>query len=149
MACSAEVAAADRNALRGPPDRAASGVSGTPKSGKLETLRKRADFLRAASAQRQGTPGFLLQARRRGEGEPEQVVRVGFTCSKKLGNAVTRNRAKRRLRALAREILAGQGRPGWDYVLVGRPGATVERNFQELRGDLEQAVARIHGAGRK
>ncbi|MDP3860873.1 MAG: ribonuclease P protein component, partial [Phaeovulum sp.] len=56
----------------------------------LETLRKRPDFLRAASARRQSTPGFLLQARKRAETEaaPAQAVRVGFTCSKKVGNAV-------------------------------------------------------------
>ncbi|KRW93637.1 ribonuclease P protein component [Paracoccus sp. MKU1] len=128
-------------------DRAASAVSEV----RLETLRKRADFLRAASARRQGMPGFLLQARRRsedeaGEGKAGQAIRVGFTCSKKLGNAVTRNRAKRRLRALAREVMPGAARPGWDYVLVGRPGATVERGFAELRAELAAALARVHGS---
>ncbi|WP_374327971.1 ribonuclease P protein component [Paracoccus pantotrophus] len=124
------------------PDRAASAVSGV----RLETLCKRTDFLRAASARRQGTAGFLLQARRRPEDEAGQAIRVGFTCSKKLGNAVTRNRAKRRLRALAREVMPGAARPGWDYVLVGRPGATVERGFAELRADLAAALSRVHGA---
>ena len=112
----------------------------------LFTLRKRADFLRAASARRQGTAGFMLQARKRSEDEaPADRIRVGFTCSKKLGNAVMRNRAKRRLRALAREIMPGLARPGWDYVLVGRPGATVERDFADLRADLAAALARVHG----
>lgn len=115
---------------------------------KAQVLRQRADFLRAASARRQGMPGFLLQARRRGEGEPEGVIRVGFTCSKKIGNAVARNRAKRRLRALAREVLPALARPGWDYVLVGRPGATIDREFAALRQDLEQALARIHAERR-
>ena len=55
-------------------------------------------------------------------------------------------RAKRRLRALAREILPARSRPGWDYVLVGRPEATIARDFAELRGDLEQALARVHEA---
>jgi ribonuclease P protein component len=113
------------------------GVSG------LAILDKRADFLRAASARRQGTAGFLLQARARGDGQPG--VRVGFTCSKKIGNAVARNRAKRRLRALAREVLPALAHPGWDYVLVGRPGATVARAFADLRSDLTQAMARVHG----
>ncbi|MFV0493081.1 MAG: ribonuclease P protein component [Pseudorhodobacter sp.] len=108
-----------------------------------EILRKRADFLRAASARRQGTPGFLLQARDRGEGS---VIRVGFTCSRKIGNAVMRNRAKRRLREIARSILPGLGRPGWDYVLVGRPGATVDRDFESLLDDLRKALMRIHDA---
>ncbi|WGR61359.1 ribonuclease P protein component [Paracoccus ferrooxidans] len=137
-----KAAAADRTRADAMPDRAASAVSGP----RLETLRKRADFLRAASARRQGTAGFLLQARRRPEGEAGQAIRVGFTCSKKLGNAVMRNRAKRRLRALAREVMPGAARPGWDYVLVGRPGATVERGFAELRADLAAALSRVHCA---
>lgn len=114
----------------------------------LVTLARRADFLRAASARRQGTAGFLLQARQRPEGDatPATTVRVGYTCSKKLGNAVARNRAKRRLRALAREILPDAARPGWDYVLVGRPEATATRDFALLRADLEGALRRVHAA---
>jgi ribonuclease P protein component len=112
----------------------------------FETLRKRADFLRAASARRQGMPGFLLQARQRLPEEAGVQVRVGYTCSKKIGNAVARNRAKRRLRALAREIIPATGREGWDYVLVGRPGATIARNFADLRADLMAAMARVHDA---
>ena len=108
----------------------------------LRTMEKRADFLRAAQARRQGTPGFTLQARRRGDDSPD--VRVGYTCSKKIGNAVTRNRAKRRLRAIARALLPATARPGWDYVLVGRPGATVDRPFGLLLDDLAGAVARVH-----
>lgn len=90
-------------------------------------------------------PGFLLQARRRGDGEPGAGIRIGYTCSKKIGNAVARNRAKRRLRALAREVMPALARPGWDYVLVGRPGATIERGFAELRAELAAALARVHG----
>lgn len=104
-------------------------------------LRKRAEFLRAASARRQGTAGFLLQARPRGD---EGAFRVGYTCSKKIGNAVARNRAKRRLRALARAVMPEVALPGWDYVLVGRPQATIARDFADLCADLRAAMARVH-----
>ncbi|MDZ4093799.1 MAG: ribonuclease P protein component [Paracoccaceae bacterium] len=109
---------------------------------RLTILAKRADFLRAAAARRQGTPGFLLQARARGDDSP--TVRVGYTCSKKIGNAVARNRAKRRLREVARAVMPALARPGWDYVLVGRPGATIDRNFAALLGDLATAVGQVH-----
>ncbi|KEO52847.1 ribonuclease P protein component [Thioclava pacifica] len=109
-------------------------------------LRQRADYLRAASAQRKSMPGFLLQARARREDEPvaPDLIRVGFTCSKKLGNAVARNRAKRRLRELARAVLSDAGRPGWDYVLVGRPEATATREFAQLLAEFASALAVIH-----
>jgi ribonuclease P protein component len=107
-------------------------------------LRKRAEFLAAARARRQATAGFLLQARRREPDEGASGVRVGFTCSKKVGNAVIRNRAKRRLRDLARAVLPAMGHPGWDYVLVGRPGATVSRDYADLLADLTQAMTAIH-----
>lgn len=112
-------------------------------------LKKRRDFLAAARARKWSTPGFVLQARRR---RPEELEaedqppspRVGFTASKKVGNAVARNRAKRRLRALADEILARHGRPGWDYVLIARADATATLSFARLRADLAQAVERVH-----
>lgn len=110
-------------------------------------LRNRAEFLAAARARRQATAGFLLQARARDAAEPFSGVRVGFTCSKKVGNAVIRNRAKRRLRALARAVLPLEGRAGWDYVLVGKPEATVTRDFDALLADLRKALAQIHREG--
>ena len=111
---------------------------------RLTILTKRADFLRAARAERLPCPGFLLQARQRGAEEPATGIRIGYTCSKKVGNAVTRNRAKRRLRAIARDVLPAQGRDGWDYVLVGRPGATVDLPFAELSSSLARALRKLH-----
>ena len=111
----------------------------------LPTLKKRRDFLACARARRWAAPGLVLQARRRREDEPAEGIRVGYTCSKKVGNAVMRNRAKRRLRACAAEVLPGAGREGWDYVLIGRAGSTVARPFAELKEDLRTALDRVHG----
>ncbi len=107
-------------------------------------LTKRADFVRASHARRQGTPGVHLQGRKRAEGEAAGI-RVGFTCSKKVGNAVARNRAKRRLREVARIVLAEMGRDGWDYVLVGRKDITATLPFEVLTNDLRRAMAKVHG----
>ncbi|MCU0900008.1 MAG: ribonuclease P protein component [Cypionkella sp.] len=112
----------------------------------IATMRHRPEFLRAASARRHGAGGFLLQARFRGDDAP--LVQVGFTASKKIGNAVFRNRAKRRLREVARAVLPKLAQPGWDYVLVARPGVTVDRPFAQLLADLESALRAVHGGRR-
>jgi len=111
----------------------------------METLSKRSDFLAASRAKRQAMPGFILQARHRRAEEPAApLIRVGYTCSKKVGNAVARNRAKRRLREIARAQIPALGQGGWDYVLIGRAGATAALPFHELTAQLQQALARIH-----
>lgn len=114
----------------------------------LETLKNRPDFLRAARARRQAMPGFILQARERmaDEAAPD-VIRIGFTCSKKVGNAVARNRAKRRLRAIARAVLPEAGQPGWDYVLIGRADATATRPYMDMVADLQSALEKLHRKG--
>lgn len=87
-------------------------------------------------------PGFVLLVRPRDDGEP--AMRVGFTVTKKIGNAVVRNRMKRRLRALARELLPASGVSGADHVLIGRAGG-VERDFAALRAELAKALRRVAG----
>lgn len=112
----------------------------------LVGLKQRRDFLAASRALRQGTKAMMLQARQRRGDEPVATgaIRVGFTCSKKVGNAVARNHAKRRLREVARLILPQHGKPGWDYVLIGRANATSERDFEQLKADLRYALRKLH-----
>lgn len=113
--------------------------------GAFSVMRQRADFLAAARAQRVPMPAFLVQARQRDPSEPSQTpVRVGFTCSKKVGNAVARNRAKRRLREVARAVVPIEGRPGWDYVLIGRADATATHPFDAMKDDLSRALRKLH-----
>ncbi len=88
-------------------------------------------------------PGLVLQKRRRPEEEgAAEVVRYGLTASRRVGNAVARNRARRRLRAIAEQVLPSQAEIGCDYVLIGR-AATLNRPFAALMGDLEHAIARL------
>lgn len=110
----------------------------------LVRLKTRADFLRVAAGRcRAVRPGLLLQAAPSSPaGSGGGAVRVGFTASRRVGNAVLRNRAKRRLRAAAAEVLTRAGRPGTDYVLIART-ATGERPYAELVGDLEAALRQV------
>ncbi len=120
----------------------------------LRVMRKRAEFLRAARGRRVHAGGFLLQAHPPERGEADEAVErsidVGFTASKRVGNAVRRNRAKRRLRALAREILPIHGRPGWAYVLIAKAGSTESMPFAALREELVRTLRKAHRpAGRE
>ncbi len=106
----------------------------------MERLKRRQDFVAAARAQYAAMPGMVVQMRARGDDAP---ARVGFTATKKIGNAVVRNRVKRRLRELARLQLAALARPGHDYVLIGR-APTFGRAFPDLAQDLNSALKRLH-----
>ncbi len=116
-------------------------------SKQIVRLTRRAEFLFVArSRSRSAMPGLVLQAARRsaGAGAPAgSAPRVGFTASKKVGNAVARNRVKRRLRALAEGCLPEMAQAGYDYVLIGRR-ATIERSFPALQNDLLTALKRVH-----
>jgi ribonuclease P protein component len=108
-------------------------------------LTRRSEFLRVARGRRKwAAPGLVLQAR----GSPGDTAaqdapfRVGYTASRKVGGAVERNRAKRRLRAVVRAVMPELAAPGHDYVVIAR-GATLTREFAALKDDLRAALARL------
>jgi ribonuclease P protein component len=104
-----------------------------------QRLKRRADFLRVAAKGRKApVHGLVLQALARDDAGP---VRVGFTVTKKVGNAVVRNRARRRLKEAARLLLRGQDLAGLDLVLIGRD-ATGKRPFADLIGDVRRALGK-------
>lgn len=115
----------------------------------LERLRRRSDFRAVAGGLRASAKAFVLQARQRGD---DGAVRVGFTVSRQVGNAVERNRVRRRLREMVR-LSAAAGdtagpdnlRPGYDYVLIGRPAA-LGAAFGDMVQELDAALGRVHAA---
>jgi ribonuclease P protein component len=110
-------------------------------------LKRRPDFLRVAGGRRKWVaPGLILQALRQDDSTPSTEgtapARVGFTASAKVGNAVVRNRARRRLRAAAADVLPPHAEPAHDYVLIARAG-TLKRRFADLVADLEAGLKRL------
>lgn len=106
----------------------------------LARIKQRPDFLRIGQDGRKWvTPFFILQAQAQ---TPPSSIRVGFTVSKKAGNAVKRNRIRRRLRALADNVLVTHGKAGMDYVFVGR-AAAFDCEFEELKKNLLWALKRM------
>jgi ribonuclease P protein component len=106
----------------------------------MNRILKRADFLAAAKAVRAYSAPFSLQARDR---KDDQGLRLGLTVTKKVGNAVERNRIRRRLRAAARAVLPQAGKDGFDYVVVARR-ASLTADFAELTGGLENTLKQVH-----
>jgi len=109
----------------------------------MEKLRQRADFLTAATGIKVPATAFVLQARKRADDGP---VRFGFTVSKKVGNAVERNRVRRRLKEIVRRSDTNRMQSGHDYVLVGRRAA-LKLAFDRIAQDFEGALRRMQ-AGR-
>jgi ribonuclease P protein component len=109
---------------------------------RLGRLPNRRDFLRVQAGRRCAMPGFVLQAAPAPPDPDRSAIRVGFTVSRKVGNAVVRNRVRRRLREAARQVIPGQARPDLDYVLVGRQAA-MARDFAALRQELLEALKRL------
>jgi ribonuclease P protein component len=106
----------------------------------MERLRQRADFLAAATGVKIPAAAFVLQAKSRGDQGPP---RIGFTVSKKVGNAVERNRVRRRLREIVRLTGTDRIRAGHDYVLVGRRAA-LAMPFERIKQDFDGAIRRAH-----
>ena len=111
----------------------------------LPRLTRRAEFLKVAAARRKwAAPGLILQAAADSRGPEGRDLpwRIGFTASRKVGNAVARNRARRRLRAIAAETMSSHARAGHDYVLIARAG-TLTRAYRALVEDLEEGLKHL------
>ncbi|WP_374472460.1 ribonuclease P protein component [Phenylobacterium sp.] len=106
----------------------------------IERLKKRSEFLACAQAPSTAKGAVVVQARARADEQP--LVRAGFTATKRIGGAVERNRAKRRMREAARLLLPRFGRPGMDYVFIARGGVTT-RPWDRLLDDVKTALLRL------
>lgn len=124
--------------VRSLPTAAPRAVSSSVPSIAVARLKKRSEFLRVAQGGRKRvTATLVMQAMARDPGEAS--ARVGFTTSKKLGNAVARNRIRRRLKAACAQVLPQRAQPGCDYVVIGRPAAR-EAEFTAILRDLGYAL---------
>jgi len=110
----------------------------------IARLKRRPEFLRVAATRRKWVaPGLIVQIRNRPTAEADiDGARVGFTVSRKVGNAVERNRARRRLRAVADKVMTQHAREGFDFVIIGRKN-TLARPFSALIEDLTTALKKL------
>ncbi len=108
-------------------------------------LKTRPEFLFVKGGTRFATPSFVLEARRRlsHSSHAPELARFGFTATKRLGGAVVRNRARRRLKEAVRLTAPAHALEGYDYVLIAR-GGTVQRPFTDLIKDLTRALTKVH-----
>ena len=107
---------------------------------KIERLKSRPQFLAAAKGVSEARGAVVVQRLDRADGEA--TVRLGFTATRKVGGAVVRNRAKRRLREAARALASELARPGSDYVFIARMG-TADRPWDRLLDDVKSALTRL------
>ena len=116
----------------------------------LEKITKHVDYAQMRRGHIISTSGFILQGRARDSYSlvNPNVARYGLTCSKRIGNAVKRNRAKRRLRSLVVNILPRSGLAGWDYVLIGKINSTESLTFDTLKETLSIALEKMHNRGK-
>ncbi len=126
---------------------------------KLETLRKRREFLRVRGGGRWATHAFVLEAKQRlpipavaatkmQSAVPDSGARVGFTVTKRLGNAVKRNRIRRRLKAALQEVAQSAAKDHFDYVVIAR-APSHDMTFAELIDLMAKAFERVHQPDRK
>lgn len=113
----------------------------------IATLKARKDYLWVRSGRKWATPSIVLQGRKQpdvaGNKTEDGAPRFGFTVTKRVGNAVIRNRIKRRLRESVRQLAPDCAEPGYDYVLIGRQGA-LKRSFSDILKDLKAAFPKVH-----
>lgn len=117
-------------------------MTNIPKS--LGRLKKRSEFLYVRNGRSRAVGALLVQMRKNPIDTPD--IRVGFTASKKVGNAVVRNRAKRRMREAARAVLPLAATPGNDYVFIARASIT-NVTYERLINDLKKALQSLHTSG--
>ena len=113
---------------------------------KIERLIKTSEFKKISNGKFVMKAGVIVKAKKRDMTliKKNDIVRVGLTCSKKIGNAVKRNRAKRRLNALSKLVFPYYSKAGWDYVLIGKKDETIDISFEEIKKNMIDAMKIIH-----